>query len=273
MGDFVDIETEKLLAVASDLGFLDDLWQQPQIEVDDARRSWPVIRRLLIDRDLLNAAHKVGHTVLFSAPNNLPTPSQLAEAGVTYSQHSIARIGPIETAGFSNGSVGHQLDPGFETPLLLKPASFLNQKVIYFHGDFVTRGEIIRYAANRMGGVHFGKRATKSFDLIDRIRGSVFFGFDGDRLTIKIQGSRILNRNPAPIAAKREFNPVHVEMLATARLISTRCLVPECDGIDYTDRSSREALGDRYYTAAPSAGPLPVRELVGTVSLSERSRN
>ncbi len=30
-----------------------------------------------------------------------------------------------------------------------------------------------------------------------------------------------------------------------------RCVVPDSGGIDYTDRSSREALWDRYYTAAP----------------------
>ena len=37
-------------------------------------------------------------------------------------------------------------------------------------------------------------------------------------------------------------------------IVATRtlgCLVPECGGIDYTYRSSREALWDRYYTAAP----------------------
>ncbi len=221
MNSFISIEAEKLLAVASDISFLNDLWQQARIEVDDVRRSWPVIRRLLLDRELQNAASKVQHTIFYSAPSHLPSRTEIIKAGVTYLQNSIARVGPVVIGGFSNGLEGHLSKLSSDTPLSLSSKHFLNQKVIYFHGDFVTRGEIIRYAANRMGGVHFGQRASEKFDLIDRIRGSVFLEVDGSHVTIKIQGSRILGRDLAPIAAQNHFNPVHLEMLATARLVAT----------------------------------------------------
>jgi hypothetical protein len=73
---------------------------------------------------------------------------------------------------------------------------------------------------------------------------------------------RIVNQNPPTLLVMDACNslgdPEELD-LATPLLIDsgavfavgTRCLVPECGGISQTDPSIREALWDRYSTAAP----------------------
>jgi len=75
---------------------------------------------------------------------------------------------------------------------------FMFQPVAEFFGSRIRRRDILQYAANIMGGAHFGSRMRKLV-AVDRLRSAVMIELDAGQLAIKIQASTILNRSDETI--------------------------------------------------------------------------
>ena len=189
---------------------------------DAIRRTAVCFRRLFIDGELQFGGSVFGRRISLVTPPPIPGAATLAVAGITYYQRSPARLGSVEVGDLESGAARR---PNLSTtdPFDSLPAGsidrFLNQRIAYFHGEPIRRREFIQHAANIMGGAHFGAR-LKNMETVEKLRRCVHIAIDGDVITFKLEGPALLNKSPELVFYDEHYNPVHLELLASARLLS-----------------------------------------------------
>jgi hypothetical protein len=83
----------------------------------------------------------------------------------------------------------------------LKLSHFKRQKVLFEDGVFATRVEVIKYVANKWGGVHFDNRLDDQvMTMIDHAGYYYGFKLQGDKLewTVNFDGSYQIQRRSFP---------------------------------------------------------------------------
>lgn len=214
---------ERVQGCRNDLRTVLSLATDPDPSPNIVRQSAVHFRRLLIDGELTFTASAVGMRVRLVVPPSMPSGDSLRSTGTTYLQWSPARLGDIEVGFLSNGSP-QALPPETDPFLLDSPVNldaFLNQRVAEFFGATARRRDFIQYAANVMGGAHFGERIRPHLEVVDRIRKAVGIEITDGNLVIKFEGPAVLNRPSDIHFLGPHYNPVHLELLATARLIAS----------------------------------------------------
>ena len=182
------MKDELLSVVASDLKFLADEWNQ---EIDDhsLRRSSNVLRIQLVDENLLNAWRQAG----FTAQPQILAPSlqnrlqlypldkiQFAQTGgATYKGITVQALFELKIAlGPDDMKKLFQLGP--TSPVTQQDLTgFVDSTCIVFEGTEITRKELVKYVANKLGGTHidFARNPNKpleaKFAKLDKIRESM----------------------------------------------------------------------------------------------------
>jgi hypothetical protein len=102
----------------------------------------------------------------------------------------------------------------------LKIDRFLSQRVLYFHGGWISRRDVIKYIANVDGGVHAGEPKEPADFLLDRITQSVLFMRTADGYQINTNAEALL-----PASAAFRYNPnavgvAYLELFAAAYFLS-----------------------------------------------------
>ncbi len=216
-------QRERLYGCRDDLQLILSLSDTRDHTPTNVRQAAVHFRRLLIDGDLSFAATTVGLKVRLVVPPSMPSSEILASRAITYYQQSPARLGDIEVGFISNGASASWpgLDPDpYQIDTAVSLDAFLNQRVAEFHGSAARRRDFIQYSANIMGGAHYGKRMPSHLEVVDRLRRAVGIEVIGGNLAIKIEAPAILNRPSDVHFVDQHYNPVHIELLATARLIA-----------------------------------------------------
>lgn len=158
----------ELSVTLEDLGYLRELlvdgWQVRDV---DARRMSAMLRRLLVEGELGRSWRAAGLT---REPSLLSLNLRRQVAGRPYVAVTVAIAGAPRLEGCR--TVGHILDArGFARPQDLAKASrapeelplskWLEQPGILTRGTFVARRLVVKYVANRLGGVHYGVKDNR----------------------------------------------------------------------------------------------------------------
>lgn len=135
---------------------------------------------------------------------------------------ALSQLNPSSYFGFTlhGGGIQFHVEPSidFESSTVNE---FLKQDIIYYHGEYCTRQELIKFAANKMGGAHHGNKEIKNEDLISKANGCISFTQnDNGSFNIKVELERILNTHEKTYPNKNAITLVHLEILSSARLIS-----------------------------------------------------
>jgi hypothetical protein len=176
---------ERIRVTVEDLAFLRDEWDQ---DVEDAslRRSSPILRRLLVDGDLQRAWRDLGldKQPIVRAPSLEATLRRVPLKNVSFAQAGggiyrglcvapnieISMYLPPEEAQRIFGSPDESPDRDFS----LK--RFLNGACVVVTGTSISRHTILKYVANKLGGVHLdpsrdpAKDEERKFSLLDDVR-------------------------------------------------------------------------------------------------------
>jgi len=217
-------DRERLQGFIEDMDTVLSLFYSDKVTPKEIRHASVHFRKLFIDRELSFVGDLLDHEIRLAIPPELPSKEALVESKTTYFQRSPARLMKSEIGDITNGAHG-RADLGECHPNLhhkhVSINAFLYQRVAEFFGSSIRRIHMIQYAANYMGGAHFGKRfKNRHMDAVSRLRSILLIEVDGDAYVMKIQGSNMLNVKHETVFVENHFNPVHIELLAIARLLS-----------------------------------------------------
>jgi len=174
-----------LKVVASDLKYLGEEWDQ-DIDDDSLRRSSNVLRMLLVDGKLLEVWRSAG----FDDQPQIVAPTleehlkrfrlediQLAQAGgAEFKGITVAAIFTLSTS-LNQEQIKelYALGPRVHTASY-KLADFIESPCIIVEGIIITRRELVKYVANKLGGAHIDQRRDiskpqeRKFVYLDKIR-------------------------------------------------------------------------------------------------------
>jgi hypothetical protein len=168
---------EDLRVVLEDLDFLSSEWDQ---DVSDAslRRSSPVLRRFLQADDLLKAWQKTGHSaqpqVVTSDLSKRLTITPLATVkfavagGAEYKGMRVAHV--FESSQALSPTQQQQIFALGPPEIKQNLTDFTNSPCVIVDGITISRVQLVKYVANKLGGAHFDETRDKMYqELLDRV--------------------------------------------------------------------------------------------------------
>jgi hypothetical protein len=200
---------ESAVVLIDDLAHIREILAEAEPTAGDIRRLTAQLRRILIERDLaLIAAPRVGR-IFLQAPDIKPIVTSNRAAPIPFFSAGGAEVFGIHVAAAllekSNG-VPRPL-PGYdpEARVLLKVDNFLTQTVVCFDGEWVSRGDLIKFIANVAHGIHTGSIKESSVLLIRRVRHAWKFQI--------VDGQPIMSSNMAAVFSTAEL-PANIDRKA-----------------------------------------------------------
>jgi hypothetical protein len=168
---------EELRVVLEDLNFLNEEWDQ-DVTDDSLRRSSPVLRRFLVEEQLLRAWRKIGlsgqpEILAFTLSRRLTlTPLNevrfASAGGATYKALAIAQAFEIDRA-LSPAEVQKVFALGLPE-IRQSLTDFTNATCIIVEGTEISRRDLIKYVANKLGGAHYDEQRDRDYQrLLDHV--------------------------------------------------------------------------------------------------------
>lgn len=154
---------------------IDNLTAPASLEKSRIRSvSTSICRRWLIDKGLSNLAHTMGVCPTLPALDNTSHIFDIEK----WKHVEFYTLGGVSLEGFPINSIyrpqfGFPGNPNFVLPKLKEysPAKFLNRKCSFGQRTWFTTENVLRYMANKAGGVHFDTKREKDIDRkIDVVR-------------------------------------------------------------------------------------------------------
>jgi hypothetical protein len=164
---------EAAAVLIDDLDHIRKILAQPEPTAGDIRRLTAQLRRILIERDLaLIAAPRFGR-IFLEAPDVKPIATSNRSNPMPFYSAGGAEIFKIQIASvlIENNNRPRTI-AGYnpDARVLLKIDNFITQNVVCFRGEWISRGDIIKYIANVAHGVHTGTIKESSEQLIRKVR-------------------------------------------------------------------------------------------------------
>jgi hypothetical protein len=152
--------------VKADLEWLAKAFGDGTDDRDELRRSSAVVRRLLVDGLLQQARKEAGAT---GQPTlDIYPLSQILDMSHLGEVTLVAAMGwRIGSRQLGPSSFGEGDLPALPEPIVVASITlprFLGAPCLVTHGHSVTRRQVIKYVANKMGGVHFDTRRNRAGD-------------------------------------------------------------------------------------------------------------
>jgi hypothetical protein len=213
---------ESSVVLIDDLAHIREILAKPEPTAGDIRRLTAQLRRILIERDLaLIAAPRVGRISL-QAPDTKPITISNRASPVSFFSAGGADVFGVQVAAaiIEKGNAARIL-PGFdpEARVLLKADNFLTQNVVCFQGEWISRGDIIKYIANVAHGVHTGEIKESSEQLIRRVRHAWKFEIINGTPTMSSNVAVFSNAELPANVDRRAIDCALLEVLAAASLM------------------------------------------------------
>lgn len=195
--------TDQERTTLEDLELLAEAWGHDAVRERDVRNASGILRRLLIDNggSLARVAKDLGRPLAVLAPVNAQTIDALAGLATVYVCGNTT-VGGV-TIATSAITRGNARQPNFEDEhpderQSLTLGQFKNQTCLSWMGHRISREALIKYVANKLGGVHFDDRRNSLTDIaLDAIRHKVnFVGFDGVYFELLATG-RFIRESPS----------------------------------------------------------------------------
>ena len=184
----------------------------------DIRASVNILRRWLCDRQLSSLCNKLGVKPSFHVEDNAAQVAAVdADDSITYFLTGGVKFDgrPIWRIYDSTNSPGPaplvpMTPPQYEW---VKFSRFVDQKRIYFEGDWITYEEIITFTANKLGGVHLDFRRNDRQRMLERASSYMTYGGHPDRIVTGTLGEVHLALEPNGTEVLSGF---HFEVIAAA---------------------------------------------------------
>lgn len=168
---------ELLQVVKEDLEYLAEEWTQ---DIDDAslRRASPILRKLLIEKDLYKVAREINEEISVLTPeiskfdNELDDPSIVYYqcGGATYKGLQVQDIKQLNRAK-SEAEIKQNYQRGKDIVgknYSIKLSKFMKQTAFVIEGTKINREEVIKYISNKKGGAHFDAERKIEKDQLER---------------------------------------------------------------------------------------------------------
>ena len=222
MGDFLAKDIDFIHHIIDDIEYLRELSLYNKKVASEIRRASVIIRRFVLDNDLKQAASLARMKLELMLPPPFKKKGEYEKTGIKLAHTALNKMGDGDYFGFTCNSmailINVQPDTKFEACSL---DQFLKQNCFYYHGDFISRRDVINYAANSMGGAHHGNRPVKNKEIIEKAKGCILFTpTQGNKFNIDIELARLHNYHDEIYPDRSGINLVHMEILSSARLIS-----------------------------------------------------
>ena len=213
---------DKARHLIEDLAYLREMVGRDQLEAPELRRASAVLRRLLVDGDLVEVAGPRLGRLMISSPDLGPLHRANDSEAIPFVAAAGASLVGIEMqALIVNAGTKPRNLPEYKPDARVQLAleNFLKQRVICLNGEWVTRHQIIKFVANVGSGVHSGAPEEAEDRLIHRMRSACKMEMVDEMPSISVNLSA-LSDEPAPIVYHRNaIDVVLIELLTTAHLI------------------------------------------------------
>jgi hypothetical protein len=220
----IEASREAAAAFLEDLHHLRQFAEQVTHTNQELRRISGVVRRLLVDNDLIPVAGPRLEIFEFDAIDVKPIVKASNKTPFRFFCAAKVIFPGVELAGLQvvEGPRSHRPSAEFnpERIVKLRLDGFMNQPAICFGGDWLTRRNALKFAANIASGVHSRHPRDAGEELALRI-------YRGVKITVGANGIGVIFNKPAllnpelppfvydPLA----LNPILVELLSTIRCI------------------------------------------------------
>lgn len=189
----MDIDHDLIAIVAEDLGYLADEWNQ---DIDDAslRRASTVLRSLLIEGQLQKVANMLNEEICVMAPEISKQEDELNDPSIVFYQAGGANHKGMQVQfvkQMNRALSSEEIKKNYEKQKNLigqsypvKLSKFMKQTSFMINGVRINREEVVKYIANKRGGVHYDRSRNtekpgskgeleKKFSLLDGIHGGI----------------------------------------------------------------------------------------------------
>ena len=221
---------EAAAAFVEDMDYIRLLVEGEKASRGDIRRLSAIVRRLLLDSDLMRiASPRIGRFWLTAPDNNLPYTLTKNEDVLFFASGRASVFGwtgsvclfTEDKAEFSRNPARLADQMNNLDNIQLKTKDFLSQRVLYFSKKWASRRDVIKYVANTASGVHSDEPKDPVGRLLVNIRKSVSYSVD------KKGGVNVQFFPDGFILDEIEFmykpevlDPVLIEILASARFLT-----------------------------------------------------
>lgn len=192
--------------------------QKEPLDVGSIRSVTPILRRWLVEGLLGKLCHGLECKALLPALDNEPVIKALPNApeiscfvtgGIRFDGNPISGI-YVSDKPYA-GKPPIPIDQmNFE---LMKLGSFTKQKRVYFDGTYFSCEEILKFVANKLGGVHYDGEHNHRQKLMAAVTDAITFGGPPEKVERGTVGRTHLVVEPD---STEPLNALHVEIVATA---------------------------------------------------------
>lgn len=191
----------------------------------DIRRMSNVLRRILIDNngDLRKiGTPRIGRVHLL-VPDILPLVRSGEKKPYAFLSAGVADVFGISIDAWmmeqsSQVRNVNDYEPGRTAEVRID--GFLSQKVICFNGQWVSRGETIKYIANIAHGVHSGTAKEPNEELLRRIRHIATISLENELPTLSFNSSALANDEKPLSINRKAIDFVLVQLISAARYLT-----------------------------------------------------
>lgn len=221
--------SERELVVLEDLEHLCSVVSKPDPENVDLRVITPILRRLLVEKELEKITNIRRLPLSIQVPDTRAVVRACKGAKIAvYQSASVSIFGVyIATLMLSQGRQSPRL-PGYHPDLKtsMSLVDFRHQQVFFAGGQFITREAVIKYVANKAGGVHFDDNRKGDNHRLDMVRKMIEISLPTNQPGPSISVSPIPRSSVIPRLeiSTQHIDPVLLEILCTGRFL---CESPE----------------------------------------------
>jgi hypothetical protein len=195
------------------------------ITESDARLASAILRKWLIEGLLGRLGHAlkakitvpaIDNSIALAAVSEQPNIRYFLTGGVKFDGVPIKGIG-YSTAPFA----GNPLIPPHSMPeVWFKLGSFIEQKRLFFDGTYFTCGEIVKFTANKLGGVHADFKLEGRNELLRQAANFMTFGGPLPE-GAETQSEIYMVVEPTGVEA---LSGLHIEIIAAATSLIHMCI-------------------------------------------------
>lgn len=158
-------------AFVDDLGFIRERLASDQLGPADLRRMSAQLRRFLVDGDLQKIASPRLGRLIVQAPQlrDYHHANERSQMGLFSGGKLEFAFGMVANIAIGCAPLGDVTDVNETVDLTLE--QFRDQRVICFQGEWITREQVIKFVANKGGGVHHDKPKERFEERLERLRG------------------------------------------------------------------------------------------------------
>ncbi|USJ02495.1 hypothetical protein MUG10_10635 [Xanthomonas prunicola] len=214
-----NIDIDRDIIIFEDLNLLRQLLIDQHPTHDKIRLYSGIVRRLLLDGLIGTSARARGIVLTFEVPDVKPFLRLSRSSGMAFFVLGDVQVFGVQLAGIIAMVNGRSPTSDYPDKVNLNLESFLKQNVAFSNGSLLTRKDVIKYVANKAGGVHYETKPGKSLDerrynAMGALRAKLRLGVVDGQPHIEFSEASFSNHQEKFAYSPRYIDAVYFEFLA-----------------------------------------------------------